>query len=225
MDDERLLAEALRAHAAGGVSTPGGTAGPAAGETAPGPASDVSPSGGSRLRDRFRPLARAKRGGPDGATETTARPDPSPGPGPTGPAGPARPGGPPTAVTGPGPGAPFGATGSPGVPPPGGRPAPRPAPRTPERPWPQAGARPPGRPGPPLPTGPVTRPGAPGVPHPRPAPGTGATGAVPTPGPGADATGPTPWTTARIAWWSGMALLAGGVVGALAAVGTLGLPG
>jgi hypothetical protein len=37
--------------------------------------------------------------------------------------------------------------------------------------------------------------------------------------------GPRPWTAGRIAWWSGVALLAGAVAGALAAVGTLGLPG
>jgi hypothetical protein len=36
---------------------------------------------------------------------------------------------------------------------------------------------------------------------------------------------PSAWTPARIAWWSGIALLAGAVAGALAAVGTLVLPG
>jgi hypothetical protein len=74
-----------------------------------------------------------------------------------------------------------------------------------------------------MPTGPVTHPGAPGVPHPRPASGqhpTGATPAGPPPAPG-----PAAWTPARIAWWSGVALLAGAVAGALAAVGTLALPG
>ncbi|WP_433784240.1 hypothetical protein ACQPX6_28965 [Actinomycetospora sp. CA-101289] len=202
MDDERLLAEALRAQAAGGVSTPGvpsDTARPA------GPTTGAAPeaAGPSRLRDRFRPLARSRRQG-DGDT-------PLPG-GPAIPAEPAtrRTPAPPTAPTSTGRGAP-----SVGAPP-----VPRPAPGTPERPWPQAGPRPPVRPVPgrPLPTGPVAHPGAAGVPHPRQHP-TGATPAAPAP---AD---PTAWTPARIAWWSGVALLAGAVAGALAAVGTLALPG
>ncbi|GAA4773467.1 hypothetical protein GCM10023200_02330 [Actinomycetospora chlora] len=223
MDDERLLAEALRAHAAGGVSVPGGTPSeegerpPASGPADPGSGAEAAPTG-SRLRDRFRPLGRGKKGdtaetaeAPEGITETTPRPDPRPGPAP----GPLRTAGPP------GPGSPYTPTGrGPAAPP---RPGPRPAPGpgTPERPWPQAGPRPPARPVPP--TGPVARPGAPHVPHPRPA--TGGTGASRTAPPPAPGDGPRPWTGARIAWWSGVALLAGAVAGALAAVGTLGLPG
>ncbi|GLZ46017.1 hypothetical protein Acsp06_22020 [Actinomycetospora sp. NBRC 106375] len=215
MDDERLLAEALRAHAAGGVSSPGGTSTPPSAEqTAEDTGAD---SGGSRLRDRFRPLTRnrkAEEADLDAAsdvTQTTARPDPS-----VVPPAPPRP-------TGPTPAPGFPATGRPGPPP--ARPAPRPTAVTGERPWPRTGPPQPARPGPPVPSGPVARPGMANVPHPRPAP-AGPTGAIPAARPvGTDRDVPAPWTPARIAWWSGMALLAGAVAGALAAVGTLGLPG
>ncbi|MEJ2888697.1 hypothetical protein [Actinomycetospora aeridis] len=213
MDDERLLSEALRAHAAGGVSSPGT---PNAPQPSPGgaQASPVPPAapegaadaGGSRLRDRFRPLGRKR--GADAAPETVVHPTAGP--------------------VGTPPGAPFPTTTTRGGQPPA-RPAPRPGPAT-DRPWPQTGPRSAGRPthqGPP----PGYPPG-PGVPHPRTAPGhvngvTGATGAGPAAPPLADRepADPGAWTPARIAWWSGMALLAGAVAGALAAVGTLGLPG
>ncbi|MEJ2862670.1 hypothetical protein [Actinomycetospora flava] len=198
MDDERLLSEALRAHAAGGVSSPGTPNAPAA----PPDRAEEPAGSGSRLRDRFRPLGRKRGETADPAPETVAHPTPSaqpsaqPAPGPY-PAPPR--GGPPMA-----------------------RPAPRPGAN--DRPWQQGAPPPGGRPGP-LPTGPVPRPPGPGVPHPRPAPGaTGAGPSVPPPTPG-EADGPAPWTPARIAWWSGVALLGGAIAGALAAVGTLGLPG
>ncbi|MHC1557951.1 hypothetical protein ACR9E3_03295 [Actinomycetospora sp. C-140] len=227
MDDERLLAEALRAHAAGGVSSPGGTSTPPSTEQTDEEAD--ADSGGSRLRDRFRPLTRNRKGadeagrGPEDAasdvTQTTARPDPS-----VVPPAPPRP-------TGPTPAPGFPAAGRPGPSP--ARPAPRPAAGTAagtagtagtgERPWPRTGPPQPARPGPPV--GPGPRPGTANVPHPRPAPGAGPTGAIPAARPGGtDRDAPAPWTPARIAWWSGMALLAGAVAGALAAVGTLGLP-
>ncbi len=57
------------------------------------------------------------------------------------------------------------------------------------------------------------------VPPARPSYGPGPTPPAP---PVADDTG---WTTTRIAWWSGVALLSGAVAGALTAVGTLVLPG
>lgn len=205
MDDERLLAEALRAHAAGGVSTPGVT--PDTARAAEAAAAAPEAAGPSRLRDRFRPLARSRRQG-DGDT-----------PLPGGSAIPAEPvtrrtPAPSTAPTTVGRGAPS-----------AGPPVPRPAPGTPERPWPQAGPRPPARPVPgrPMPTGPVPHPGAPGVPHPRSASGQHPTGAAPAGPP--PAPGPAAWTPARIAWWSGVALLTGAIAGALAAVGTLALPG
>jgi hypothetical protein len=202
MDDERLLSEALRAHAAGGVSSPGGT--PNAPQQTPG---DGAPeagadAGGSRLRDRFRPLGRKRADDP--APETVAHPTPgAPYPGVAGN----------TARNGP----------------PIGRPAPRPGPATTDRPWQQGGPRPAARPAQAPPPGYAP---APGVPHPRTAPGP-QPGGVGTGGPGPaappladrDAGDRAPWTPARIAWWSGMALLAGAVAGALAAVGTLGLPG
>lgn len=198
MDDERLLSEALRAHAAGGVSSPG-----TPNATPPGPAEDGSSGSASRLRDRFRPLGRKRGETAEAAPATVAHPTSAAQP-------PAQPTPPPAGPY------PTPARGAPPMP----RPAPRPGAH--ERPW-QQGARLPGagRPVPPLPTGPVTRPPGPGVPHPRPAP-TGAGPAVP---PSPDADDPAPWTPARIAWWSGVALLGGAIAGALAAVGTLGLPG
>ena len=210
MDDERLLAEALRAHAAGGVSSPGG--GPAPG--APAPPDGQAGSGASRLRDRFRPLGRRRGAESAGPTETHARP--------TGAAA-VPSAAPPSAV-------PFpAAAATRGGPPPGVRPGP-PASAVPARPWPQTGPRPASRPAPPVPPGgPGVRPGPPGVPYPRPAPATGATTVTPTGAgrpPGADRSADgTEWTTARVAWWSGIALLAGAIAGALTAVGTLALPG
>jgi hypothetical protein len=204
MDDERLLSEALRAHAAGGVSSPGsGPAAPTPGAPAP---SDTA-SGSARLRDRFRPLGR-RRGAdtPDAedVTALSARPSATP-PFPAATRGAPPPG------TRPGPPAPTG-------------PAPTgPAPAGPARPWPQTGARPTSRP-PVPPTGPM---GRPGVPQQRPAPVTGATTVTPTGAgrPVADQGGATEWTPARIAWWSAVALLGGAIAGALTAVGTLALPG
>jgi hypothetical protein len=203
MDDERLLSEALRAHAAGGVSSPGSSpAAPVPGASAPADAG----AGSSRLRDRFRPLGR-RRGGdaPDAedVTALSARPTAAP------------------------PAAPFPPAATRGAPPPAGRPGP-PVSAVPARPWPQTGPRPAARP-PGPPAGPPPRPGAPGVPQQRHAPVTGATTVTPTGAgrpPGADrGAGATGWTPARIAWWSAVALLGGAIAGALTAVGTLALPG
>ena len=77
MDDERLLSEALRAHAAGGVSTP---------RPAPATAPSGTPVSGdvedTAKRRRFRPLGRARRT-PDGAdAPTTVQPAPGRGPRP-----------------------------------------------------------------------------------------------------------------------------------------------
>lgn len=71
MDDERLLSEALRAHAAGGVSTP-----------RPAPAADPSGTpvtGGAEdtsRRRRFRPLGRVRRAPRDADAPTTLQPAP-----------------------------------------------------------------------------------------------------------------------------------------------------
>jgi hypothetical protein len=135
MSDERLLSEALRAHAAGGVSTP---------RTDPPPSgtpSEQDDQGSAGRRRRFRPLGRVKRA--EAPQPAPARPDvPSPrtgGPGlpPPGYArGPMPPAPPTTPVrTGPvgaptGPGRPYGPAPRPPAPPP-------PAPAAPEGyvPW------------------------------------------------------------------------------------------
>ncbi|MCD2192934.1 hypothetical protein LQ327_05965 [Actinomycetospora endophytica] len=153
MSDERLLSEALRAHAAGGVSTPR-TDAPSSPSGTPAPASGDQPEqpGGSRRR-RFRPLGRSKRAEtpPSGAAPTTPRPDqarpdvPAPrsgGPGvppPAYPRGPMPPA-PPTAPVRSGPSStPFGAPGAPQRP---YGPAPRPT--APPRPAPAGLAAPEG---------------------------------------------------------------------------------
>jgi hypothetical protein len=71
MSDERLLSEALRAHAAGGVSTPRTDApSPPSGSPAPGDADEQT-----GRRRRFRPLGRSKR---TGTAPGTAAPHPEP---------------------------------------------------------------------------------------------------------------------------------------------------
>lgn len=123
MSDERLLSEALRAHAAGGVSTPR-TDAPSSGSPAPGSGGPDEQDAGGRRR-RFRPLGRVKRAETsEDTTATTARPDvPAPrsgGPGlpppaayPRGPMPPA----PPTAPVRSGPSsAPFGVASGPARP-------------------------------------------------------------------------------------------------------------
>ncbi|MDL5155066.1 hypothetical protein [Actinomycetospora termitidis] len=115
MDDERLLSEALRAHAAGGVSTPRGV--PPTSEPAAPPATG---SGPAKPR-RFRPLGR-RRSAPDaGAPESAAAPQGAE---------------PPTTRSPARPDVPAPRSGSTAFPPPGPRPVPpRPAPPMP------AGAR------------------------------------------------------------------------------------
>lgn len=167
MDDERLLSEALRAHAAGGVSTPR-------------PAPSTAPSGtpvtgdaeDTARRRRFRPLGRARRA-PDGAdAPTTVHPAPPRGPRPDV----HRPDVHRSDVPAP-------RSGGPVTPPPGPRPSHPPAPHSP------ADRRPvPGRPGPSsgtfgVPTGPYgpppggVRPAVPAAP-PTEGPGTWDTATV-----------------------------------------------
>lgn len=146
MDDERLLAEALRAHAAGGVSTPPGVRGPGAPAERAARPDDAAAPAASRWPSRFRPAPTgtdATSGGtvvPPGASAPVA-PPPGPGspvaPGPlVTPVNGPRPVTPPRAWTGP-------ATAS------GGRPVPVPPPGYPSRP---------GVPGPPAPVGPPAPP-------------------------------------------------------------------
>ncbi|MFC5060807.1 hypothetical protein [Actinomycetospora atypica] len=122
MDDERLLSEALRAHAAGGVSTP-----------RPAPAADPSatPASGDAedpsKRRRFRPLGRARRAPDTTDAPTTVQPAPLRGTHTDTP----RPGIPRSDVPAP-------RSGGPAAPPPGARPVHPPAARLPA----------PGRPGP-----------------------------------------------------------------------------
>ena len=127
MSDERLLSEALRAQAAGGVSTPrADTPAPPGGI----PGTDGPPSSGRR---RFRPLGRVRRPEqPAPAEQDRVRPDvPSPRSGAPGhpPPGYARtpmPPAPPTAPVRPGPtSGGFGAGGGPARTGPTARPAPR----------------------------------------------------------------------------------------------------
>lgn len=148
MDDERLLSEALRAHAAGGVSTP--RPAPAAdpsGSPAPGDADDTS------RRRRFRPLGRARRAPDAGDAPTTVHPAPALGPRTDVPRGIPR-----SDVPAP-------RSGGPAAPPPGPRPSHPPAARlpAPARPAPSSGSfgvptgaygPPPGSPRPPLPAAP-----------------------------------------------------------------------
>ncbi|NMO92063.1 hypothetical protein [Actinomycetospora sp. TBRC 11914] len=181
MSDERLLSEALRAHAAGGVSTP------RVENPAPSPAT-TDPASGERGdqdagRRRFRPLGRVRR--PDQRDQA--------------------------------------------------RPAPAPAehPARPDVPAPRSGnlVPPPGRPRPPMPAAPPTAPVRPGPtsggfggparpygPDPRVGP------ARPAPVGPSPAAGSTPWSAATVAWWSVVALLAGGVVGGAIGVLSLLLP-
>lgn len=78
MSDERLLSEALRAHAAGGVSTPRTDApSPPSGSPAPGSGGQDEQAG---RRRRFRPLGRVKRAetpqdDPATTRHESARPD------------------------------------------------------------------------------------------------------------------------------------------------------
>lgn len=204
MSDERLLAEALRAHAAGGVSTPFGAGAPT---PSPSPAGDrgragSEPSATSRWTERFRPAGASATGSSPASVTGSA---PAPGPPPAGPApmpvpppaGPLPPGVSGHAATaGRRPPTPPGSWSGPATPA-GGRPVPMPPPG-PGVPHPRAGA-----------VGPAGPFGPGGAPGPRP----------PVPEPG-----PRPWTAVRVAWWSGVALLGGAVVGGLAAVVTLLVP-
>ncbi len=197
MSDERLLSEALRAQAAGGVSTPrADTSAPATGTPAADAAPDAPPSPGRR---RFRPLGRVRQ--PErtpteqprteqprtdqartdqARTDRPARPDvPSP------------------------------RSGGPGLPPPGYARGPMPPapPTAPVRPGPTSGGF--GVAGQPLRgQGPAGRPGSPRPP----APDTG------TPA------GYVPWSAVTVTWWSLVAVLAGGVVGGAIGVLSLLLP-
>jgi hypothetical protein len=209
MSDERLLSEALRAHAAGGVSTPRpDTPAPPTGSPGTGTGSDGTPSSGRR---RFRPLGRVRRPGQpaQAATEQT----------PTDPAPPDRPRtdqqradpqrtdqqrtDQPAARSD----VPSPRSGAPGLAPPGyarGPILPAP-PTTPVRQGPTSGGfgvAGPARPGPPA------RPAAV-----RPA----------SPDAGASA-GYVAWSAATVTWWSLVAVLAGGVVGGAVGVLSLLLP-
>jgi hypothetical protein len=208
MSDERLLSEALRAHAAGGVSTPRAESpSPSSGSSgSPGPGSDGQDDQAAGRRRRFRPLGRVKRSetgdaaaapatdaqrsGPlrtdqartDQARTDHVRPDQ------------ARPD------------VPAPRSGGPGLPPPGYLRGPMPPapPTAPVRSGPQSGQF-----GPARPYGQAPRPTGP----PRPAPAGVAAPA-----------GYVPWSGATVAWWSGVALLAGGVVGSAIGVLSLLLP-
>ena len=205
MSDERLLSEALRAHAAGGVSTPRADASaPPAGS----PGTDVGSEGPPSGRRRFRPLGRVRRPeqpAPADRAPTEQAPSDRPRPDPQRAdpqrADPQR-ADPPTARTD----VPSPRSGGPGLPPPGyarGPVLPAP-PTTPVRPGPASGgfgAAGPTRPGPT---------GRPGTPRPVPA-DAGASGSV-------------AWSAVTVTWWSLVAILAGGVVGGAVGVLSLLLP-
>lgn len=168
MEDERLLAEALRAHAAGGVSTPSGAVRPDDDRGGDDGGATHPAEGSSRVRGRFRPLGRGRRAAGSDPAPTVAAP--------AAPAGGVRPG-------------------------------------------PRASA--PGAPAaPPRPTPPLA-----GAPH-APRPAGGGPGAA---GPAAASAPPRPdpvgWPSTRVAWWSAVAVLGGGVLGAVLAVISLAAPG
>ena len=203
MSDERLLSEALRAHAAGGVSTPRADA-PAPSTGSPGTetGSEGPPSG----RRRFRPLGRVRRPeqpapGPADQPPPEQAPSDRPRPDPQRP-DPQRADLPAARADVPSP-----RSGGPGLPPPGyarGPVLPAP-PTTPVRPGPPAGGF--GVAGPARP-GPIARPGAP----------------RPTPTDAGASSGYMAWSAPTVTWWSLVAILAGGVVGGAVGVLSLLLP-
>lgn len=138
MDDERLLSEALRAHASGGVSTPEE-------HPSPEPATEAGPSSEQRWPHRFRPTSASS------AAPAPPAPGPTPGPPARPPSGPPGPGGRPGPRPSGAPGTPAGGWPAPrvGARPSGPAPAPGvPFPRTADRP-----ATPP--PGPAAPPAPI----------------------------------------------------------------------
>ena len=201
MSDERLLSEALRAQAAGGVSTPrADTPAPPAGPPGTDTGADGPPPSGRR---RFRPLGRVRHPqqadqAPTEQTQAeqqaTDRSRPAPSDQPASPA--ARPD------------VPAPRSGGPGRPPPGyarGPVSPG-LPTAPVRQGPTSGGF--GVAG-----GPVRGPG------PRP-PG----GAHPAPAGAGTSAGYVPWSAVTVTWWSLVAVLAGGVVGGAVGVLSLLLP-
>ena len=197
MSDERLLSEALRAQAAGGVSTPRvDQSAPPAGPPATDAGSDGPPATGRR---RFRPLGRVRhpeqpeQNRPDQTsadqprTEQSRTEQPAP-------------------ERAPRPDVPSPRSGAPGLPPPGYARGPMlPGPPTaPVRPGPTSGGF--GA------AGPVRAPGRPGGPRPTP-PSTGASA------------GYVPWSAVTVTWWTLVAILAGGVIGGAIGVLSLLLPG
>ena len=202
MSDERLLSEALRAQAAGGVSTPRvDQSAPPAGPPATDAGSDGPPATGRR---RFRPLGRVRHPEQTSAdqprteqarteqsrTEQSRAEHPAP-------------------ERAPRPDVPSPRSGAPGLPPPGYARGPMlPGPPTaPVRPGPASGGF--GAAGPLRAPGPTGPPGGP-----RPAPSS--TGA---------SAGYVPWSAVTVTWWTLVAILAGGVVGGAIGVLSLLLPG
>jgi hypothetical protein len=209
MSDERLLSEALRAHAAGGVSTPrADTSAPPAGSPAADAASDAPSSG----RRRFRPLGRVRQPEQPTSDRTSGQPGPEQPPTEQTPVGRTR-GALPVDQPrtdqhapdrAPRPDVPSPRSGGPGLPPPGYARGPMPAapPTAPVRPSGFGGAVGAGRG-----QGPAGRPGSP-----RPVPPAGTSA------------GYVPWSAVTVTWWSLVAVLAGGVVGGAIGVLSLLLP-
>jgi hypothetical protein len=207
MSDERLLSEALRAHAAGGVSTPrADPSAPPAGPPATDAGSDGPPASGRR---RFRPLGRVRhpeqpeQNRPDQTSADQPRTEQSR-------TGQSRTEQPrtehPAPERAPRPDVPSPRSGGPGLPPPGYARGPMlPGPPTaPVRPGPTSGGF--GA------AGPVRAPGRPGGPRPTPL-STGASA------------GYVPWSVVTVTWWTLVAILAGGVIGGAIGVLSLLLPG
>jgi hypothetical protein len=199
MSDERLLSEALRAQAAGGVSTPrADQSAPLAGP----PATDAGPDGPPASgRRRFRPLGRVRH--PEQPEQT--RPEQTSADQPRTEQ---------SRIDHPAPeratrsDVPSPRSGAPGLPPPGYARGPMlPGPPTaPVRQGPASGGF--GAAGPVRAPGPTGRPG--GL---RPTP----------PGTGSPA-GYVPWSAVTVTWWTLVAILAGGVVGGAIGVLSLLLP-
>jgi hypothetical protein len=205
MSDERLLSEALRAHAAGGVSTPRVDT-PAAPDGAP--ASDTGSGGQPAGRRRFRPLGRV-RGREQAARDAaeSTQPDQDPADRSRGTAVPARPR--PDGPTGSRADVPAPRSGGPGLPPPGFArgPVPPAPPTAPVRPGPTSGGF-----------------GAVGGPGRGPGPAGRSGAARPAPVGAGTPAGYVPWSTVTVTWWSLVAVLAGAVVGGAIGVLSLLLP-
>ena len=215
MSDERLLSEALRAHAAGGVSTPRVEPSP----TTPGQGSGEPGDEPAAGRRRFRPLGRVRRpeqaadqGRPDQARPDQARPDQ------------ARPDQARPDQARPDQARPDQARAE-QVP---VEPVPRP-----DVPAPRSGALPPpGYARGPMPPAPPTTPVRTGPGPNAVGPGGSAYGYGPPPRPAArpaptstPPAGYVPWSAVTVTWWSVVAVLAGGVVGGAIGVLSLLLPG